>query len=361
MIGQRPVIMLGHGATCAQSLLPELMDLGVPVLTTWQAIDLVDNFHPAYFGRTGIYGQRCANKVLYNSGHVIAIGARMSRWTTGYGDYAPVAKMTVCDIDEGELHRFPFAEQVCMNARQFVAELCAKKVPEMYDWRRQCDSWRKEFPWLEPIHQSKDYINSHDFAFRLMGHMRQDEIVVTDAGSACTGPFQVMAFRPPQRLMTSGGLGEMGCAIPAAIGAAIASNKRVLCFVGDGAAMLNLQELQTIRHRNLPIKIFVFANDGYAMIRGTQRNTLEGRYVAVNAATGVSCPNFERVAQAFNIPAMTAHTPYDMELVFQGMQADGPFLAQIMLDPEQVYGPKLQPVRREDGTIENAVFERMSP
>ena len=360
-LGPKPVIIIGHGCTSAKNLLPELMDLGIPVLTTWQAIDLVDNYHPCYMGRTGIYGQRAANKIIYSASDVLVIGARMSIWTTGYGDWAPNALIRFYDVDEEEMGRFPLALHHKMEARRAVSELASMRPPEIYAWREQCDAWRKEFPWLEPMHISNDSINSYDFAASLQEHLREDEIVVTDAGSACVAPFQVMRFKPPQRLMTSGGLGEMGCALPAAIGASIASDKRVLCFVGDGAMMLNLSCLETIAHRNLPVKIFVFANDGYAMIRGTQKNTLEGRYVAVNEATGVSCPDFGRIAEAFKIQSDTIWKPRHMENVFRNINHDGPYIAEIMLDPDQVYGPKLQPVRNEDGTIGNAVFSEMSP
>lgn len=160
----------------------------------------------------------------------------------------------------------------------------------------------------------------------------------------------------------------MGCALPAAIGAAIASDKRVLCFVGDGAMMLNLSCLETIFQRKLPIKIFVFNNDGYAMIRGTQNTTLGGRYVAVNEATGVSCPSFVKVGSAFNIDSIYMSGQRLKEIPEQvwdeiKMMLDSPYpaLCEVLLDPNQVYGPKLQPKRNADGTIANAVFSEMSP
>ena len=360
-IGARPVILLGMGCTGSKDLLPELMSLGIPVLTSWQAIDLVDNYHPAYFGRPGIYGQRAANHILYHSDHVIAIGCRLSIWTVGYGEFAPHAKLTICDIGFDELKRFPNADIRHIDARHFIKELLAARIGDISEWQSICRFTRNRFPWIESIHADTDYINSHGFAARLQPYLRDDEIVVTDAGSACTGPFQVMRFKPPQRLMTSGGLGEMGCALPAAIGAAIASGKRVICFVGDGAMMLNLQELATIRSNNLPIKIFVFANDGYAMIRGTQNTTLDSRYVAVNEATGVWCPDFERVAMAFDIPAVTVDSPYDAGFAFKYLSAEGPLLVQVKLDPNQIYGPKLQPIKNNDGSISNARFDQMSP
>jgi len=130
-IGDKPVILLGMGCTGSKDLLPELMNLGIPVLTSWQAIDLVDNYHENYHGRPGIYGQRAANSILYHSDHVISIGCRMSVWTIGYGEFAPDARMTICDIDFDELRRFPDADTRHIDARHFIKELLAARIGDI--------------------------------------------------------------------------------------------------------------------------------------------------------------------------------------------------------------------------------------
>ena len=174
--------------------------------------------------------------------------------------------------------------------------------------------------------------------------------------------FQGVHVAPPQRGICGGGLGEMGCALPSAIGASFARNKgEVLCLVGDGGMMINLQELQTIVHHQLPIKIIVFENDGYAMIKGTHRN-IKIPYTGVDKASGVSMPDFWEVAQAFKISTCNVRTWGDAKLFLPiMMDHKGPFLAQIHIDPEQVFAPRLQPIRNEDGTMTPPKFYELSP
>lgn len=367
--GDRPVIIVGEG--CRGANVAALLDIGAPILTSWQALDLFDSDHPLVFGRTGLYGQRCANKVLFNADFVLSIGCRLSIWTVGYGDkpFAPNARIHVVDIDETEAKKknisLPY-EFLIEDAAEFIDSIRGVSLGDMDGmpaWLNQCDYWRSIYPWVEsPAHDDTSYINSYRFMQRLNGLFKPDQVIVTDAGGACCSAFQVLRLRPPQRLMTSGGLGEMGCGIPAAIGASFARNKgEVICLVGDGAAMLNLQELQTIAHHQLPIKIIVFANDGYGMIKRTQEAAGYAR-VATDTRSGVSCPSFRLVAQAFQIGAVQIRTWEDFERVMPWfMGSDGPALCEVFIDPEQQFVPKLNPVRREDGTMGSPAFDTLSP
>jgi len=171
----------------------------------------------------------------------------------------------------------------------------------------------------------------------------------------------VLHLKPPQRLLTSGGLGEMGCALPAAIGASFARNKgEVLCLHCDGGMMMNLQELQTIVHHQLPVKIIVFANDGYGMLKHTQK-TQRMEYSGVDRATGVSCPKFNRIAYAFGIHAGVVHTWEDAEHALpQFFQAKGPALIEVQIDPEQTQQPKVS-YEMVDGVQRYCTLDRMSP
>ena len=172
---------------------------------------------------------------------------------------------------------------------------------------------------------------------------------------------QVLHLKPPQRIMTSGGLGEMGVALPAAIGASIARGGPVLCLHCDGGMMMNLQELETIAHRQLPIKIIVFSNDGYLMIKRTQR-VLGLKKAAVDKSSGVSCPNFRIVAQAFGIRAGEVRTWDDLlRALDQLFASDEPMLVEVHIDPQQPLVPKLDPIRNEDGSISSPKFDDLSP
>lgn len=353
----KPVILLGEGARGAD--MDKVMNLSVPVLTTWQAMDLVDNNHPNYFGRPGLYGQRLANKVLYASNDVIVIGARLSVWTVGYGKFNETGNIRICDIDREELTRFPFAQKYNGSAKMFIDHLMLHSDK---DWLLQCYEWKDKLPWVEsPTHDDPpNGIHSHRFVDELQKHFGPDEVIVTDMGTAMVAAFQVLRLKPPQRILTSGGLGEMGVALPAAIGASFARNKgRVICLHCDGGLMLNLQELQTILHHNLPIKIIIFDNRGYEMIKGTQRN-LNLAKIGVDKESGVSFPDFRRLAHAWGFAACDVTTWEDFHKAVPTMFAvEGPSVLVYHCDNPLL--PKIQPIVQKDGSITPPRFDQLSP
>jgi acetolactate synthase I/II/III large subunit len=358
----RPVILLGHGARCAGADCAPLLELGVPVITSWAAKDLVDNEHTNYFGSSGVYGNRMANRILFEADQVLAIGNRLSTWNVGYTGIRPDQQLIMVDCDAKEIEKAkPYESH--FGIRAFVAEASAFR-PATDDWQRTCNGWGAQYPWMEngTHDDSSQYINSFRFTAALQQFLRTDEVITVDAGCMMVPAFQVLSLKPPQRMMTSGGLGEMGCAIPAAIGASFARGKgEVLCIVGDGGAMLNLQELQTIVHHRLPIKIIVFNNDGYLMIKRSQ-GVLGYERSGVDRASGVSCPSFVRVADAFGIKAWPVWTWDQVSETLPAFFAHkGPALVEYFMDHEQVVAPKLDPVRAADGTISSPEFWDMSP
>lgn len=358
MIGERPVIVLGHGVRASGDDASRWLDCGLPVLTSWQSADLVDNWHPMYFGRPGIYGQRAANKIFYEADQVIAIGCRLTPWMIGHGGLRPEQNLVMVDVDATEAARFPKADWVCMDAKEFTLPKAEK--PE---WLALCNAWRLQYPWIEaPTHDDTNgYINSYRFIELLEKHLRPSEIIAVDVGAMMCPVFQGLHVKPPQRLITSGGLGEMGCALPASVGASFATDKgEVLCLVGDGGMMMNLQELQTVVHHKLPVKIIVFENDGYGMIKGTHKN-LKIPYTGVTKDSGVSMPDFCAIADGFGIGTLDIRTWHEAKRLLPEVLAHkGPFLMQVHIDPEQTYAPRLQPVIK-DGKITPARFDQLSP
>lgn len=359
-LSERPVILLGHGVRSANVDPSPLLDLGIPILTSWAAKDLVDNFHPNYFGSPGQYGQRIANKVLYEADQIIAIGNRMSIWNLGYLGPRPDQQLVMVDCDAHEVAKFPQADWIKQDIGSFIKGF---EVSRNYvQWKILCDSFRGDYPLMEPVHaDSNGYINSYGFTQALQPFLRPQEIIVTDCGAVMCPAFQVLRLKPPQRIMTSGGLGEMGCGLPAAIGASFATNKgEVLCLVGDGGIMINLQELQTIVHHNLPIKIIVFENDGYGMIKRTQIAGNMDR-TCVDKASGMSIPNLRAIAHSFGLAACDLYTWDDFHRAIPALfEAKGPSMVVYHLDPEQGYYPKLDPIY-VDGKPTSPRFDQMSP
>lgn len=374
---ERPVLWLGHGvrAAGAQHQVQELVEtLGIPTLVSWQACDILDSDHPLCFGRAGVYGQRAANFVLQNCDALICIGTRLAIPQVGYDltEFARAAKVAMVDIDSEELLKLGDRIQapILSDAGKFIDHFLSetKATYSRPNWIVQCEDYRQYYPVVGPEHidmqdtSGTKFINSYRFMQVLEKHFHNDQIVTTDMGTALLSGHQVLKFKDGQRMLTSTGLGEMGFGLPAAIGAAIGANREVMCLNCDGGMMLNLQELQTIAHHKLPIKIIIFNNDGYLMIKHTQKALFAGRYSGSDRKSGVTCPDFSKVAYAFDIPSFQIHTWEDVEDILPKVQSiNGPVICEVFTHPEQLFVPKLSLVQQKDGSIISPPLEDLSP
>lgn len=370
---RRPVLWLGNGFRLGggEALVPTLVErLQVPALVSWAGIDLLPSTHPLNFGRAGVYGQRGANFVLQNADLVIAIGTRLAIPQIGYvlDEFARAATVVAVDIDADEAQKHgDRVRGVVADAGTFTRALidrignepCAPR-----SWIDQCDAYRTKYPWIGPEHADPaGFLNSYRFMDRLNGHLKPDQVIVTDMGTALLSGHQVLRIEAGQRLMTSTGLGEMGYGLPGALGASFARDRgEVMCLNCDGGMMMNLQELQTMVHHRLPIKLFIFNNDGYLMIKHTQNNLFKGRHYAVDRQSGVSCPDFGALAAAFGIPAFQVRTWDDFDRVLPAVQAEaGPVICEVFMHPEQLFVPKLSLAAQPDGSIVSPPLEDLSP
>lgn len=372
---KRPVIWLGHGIRLAGGvdLLPELLKtIPAAYLVSWAGIDIINSDHPNVYGRAGVYGQRSSNFILQNADYVLTIGTRLAIPQIGYdtSELARAAKFVVVDIDPAELAKYPerFNQTVCADARDFIETLLQfstpSPIPEPTEWIKQCRHYQAQFPLLGPEHEDKGgFINSYQFMNRLNSHFKPDQIVVTDMGTALLSGHQILQFKKGQRLMTSTGLGEMGYGLPAAIGASFARNRgEVLCLNCDGGMMMNLQELQTVVHHQLPIKLVIFNNDGYLMIKHTQKSVSNGRFSGTDKLSGVSCPDFSKLAAAFGMPAWQIRTWENFEKVIPQFQNhQGPAICEVFMHPQQPFFPKLALAVQKDGTLISPPLEDLSP
>ena len=372
---ERPLLWLGNGIRLAGAVdvLPALLDkLDVPALVSWAGIDMLDSDHPRVAGRAGVYGQRAANFTLQNCDYVLAIGTRLAIPQVGYDltELARGAQIDVVEIDgdEGRKLGSRVREFIQCDAGVFLRELSEAAtggVGSKAAWNERSAAYRRDFPWVGEEHADPaGFINSYRFMERLNGFFKPDQIVVTDMGTALLCGHQVLKFAPGQRLMTSTGLGEMGYGLPAAIGASFANERgEVMCLNCDGGMMMNLQELQTIVHHQLPIKLFIFNNDGYLMIKHTQ-NALFNKagYVGTNKSSGISCPDFSKVAAGFDIPAFQIRGWEECDDVLAKVQAaTGPVICEVFMHPEQLFTPKLGLVAKPNGDLVSPPLEDLSP
>jgi acetolactate synthase-1/2/3 large subunit len=372
---KRPVLWLGNGirlAGAAAQVTPLISRLGIPTLVSWAGIDMVDSDNPLVYGRAGVYGQRCANFVLQNSDLVVAIGTRLAIPQIGYvlDELAREAELVVVDVEECEATKLgarvtlPIIADAGILISELLKSLGNDSLAAPADWIAQCENYRGRYPWVGPEHADQPpFINSYAFMEKLVGHFKPDQVVVTDMGTALLSGHQVLKLKDGQRLMTSTGLGEMGYGLPGAIGASFARDRgEVMCLNCDGGMMMNLQELQTMAHHRLPIKLFIFNNDGYLMIKHTQANLYAGRGIGVDRSSGVSCPDFSKLAKAFDFPAYQIHSWEDFDRVMPLVQAEpGPVICEVFMHPAQFFVPKLSLAKQPDGTIVSPPLEDLSP
>ena len=361
---KRPVILAGHGVKLSDStelFKEKINNIQVPVLLTWSGIDILSNDHPLYFGRPGIYGQRCANFILQKCDLLIVLGSRMTLPQSGYDfkEFAREAKVIMVDVDPIESKSFVdlFIHSDC---KEFLKNL--NVTYSNNHWLDECLRISKEFPFIEEMHKDDIFPNSYKMIDKISDYLKPDQIIVTDMGTALLSGHQAIRLKDGNTMFSSYGLGEMGYGLPAALGAAFSSpNREVLCLNCDGGMMMNLQELQTIIQHNLKIKIVIFNNDGYLMIKHTQKMLFNGVYNSVNSNTGVVLPDYMKVADAFGYTKFQIKCWDDFaEYFHQFMECDNPSICEIFMPPEQEFIPKVKGVKTNN-SIFAPPLEEMSP
>lgn len=371
---KRPLILAGHGVRLSgmkDDFRKLVSQLQVPTILSWSGIDLLHDKDPFYFGRSGVSGMRHSNFIVQNCDFLLVLGTRLSLLQTGYDitQFAPHAKIAVVDVDPTEPKKHPsdkYNNIIMMDSRMFIKEMFdTKQSFAKTEWLGYCNKMKSKYPLLQECHKDggPNYLNSYHFLDKLCDNIDDDAIIVTDMGTGLLSGHYSMRLKPNQIMFTSLGLGEMGYGLPGAIGAAKAfPGRQVICLNCDGGMMMNLQELQTIVHHNMNIKIVVFNNDGYLMIKHTQNLLFKGHRTGVSTDTGLSLPNYLRVGQAFNIKSNGLDSWNDFGVAMDNLlYGKEPAILEVYMNPEQDFVPKVKGVVNADGTISPATLEEMSP
>lgn len=367
---KRPVILGGNGIKLsgARTEFQNLVNkLNIPTLLSWSGIDLLPDTHPLFFGRPGIYGQRAANFILQNSDLIIVIGSRLALPQVGYdfSQFARDAKIVIIDIDDVEASKYPNQLYLKSDCKSAIISIYNSDVlvNDIEDWISYCNRLKSEYPVISSYHLDNGYINSYKFIDKISDYLEDNHIIVTDMGTGLLSGHQSIRIKNNQTMFTSQGLGEMGYGLPAAIGAQISSpNRPVLCLNCDGGIMMNLQELHTIVDNNLPIKIIIFNNDGYLMIKHTQKSFLNAHYVSVDEKTGIGLPNFSKLMPAFGYEYYSVRDWSEFEKTVQNFISNPNMAAlEVFMDPNQEFIPKVKGILDEDGSIIAPPIEDMSP
>ena len=375
---RRPVILAGTGVRAARAVAEferVIRRLGVPVTTAWTH-DLIASDDPLYCGRPGSIGTRAGNFTVQNADLVLVLGSRLNIRQVSYNwqAFAPRAFKIQVDIEAAELAKPTVKPDLAVQAdlEEFLAILDFAlagwtRPPAHAEWLDWCRQRVMDYPVVQAHHrQFKGKINPYHFIDELFARLDGDDIVACGNATATIVPFQAGAIKPGMRLFSNSGSASMGYDLPAAIGAwfgalaARGEQKRIVCLAGDGSIMMNLQELQTIAHHRLPIKIFVLNNRGYLSIRSSQANFF-GRLVGESPDNGVGFPDFVAVATAFGIPARRVASADSAASIAEVLAAEGPQLCDVILDPGQGFEPRMSSRKLPDGSIVTPPLEDMFP
>ena len=371
----RPVILAGQGIRIADAI-DEFLDFvakyNIPVVTTYLGVDIIDSSHPQYVGRIGIKGDRAGNLSIQNSDMLIIIGSSLPVAEIGYeySQFAREAKIVVVDIDISSHKKDTIDIDLLIegNAKEFINKLSEQfnGYQEHLDekWLSTCISWREKYPVCLPEYGDlTGKINKYYFINQLSTKLNTDDVVVTDAGSAFYAGSQAVQIKQGMRYITSGALATMGYSLPASIGISVALDKRrVMCITGDGSFQQNIQELQTVVHYGLPLKIFILNNDGYLSIRFTQEKYFDKRFIGESSISGVSFPDSEKIAKAYGIKFFRVSENHDLDNVLeQVLDYDGPVICEIMNPRDQLIIPTVASEKLDDGTMVSKPLEDMYP
>jgi len=375
---KRPVLYVGNGIRLAgayKQFLSLVELLKIPVLTSYAGYDLMPSSHPYFFGRGHAFGQRAANFVLQNSDLLLSIGARLDIRTIGftYKAFARKAYKIMVDVDMKEIKKPILSIDLPINydVKDFIEEMIEQinenkfnlKISDWLEYGRKLNN--KYSVVLKEYWQEKNYVNPYCFIETIGKHLQPNELIVESNG---VGPlncmYQAFYVKPGQRIILNNGCSQMGYGLPAAIGVAFAADKkqRVICFDGDGSIQLNIHELQVMKHYNLPIKLFIYSNDGYLSIKNTQNNLFAGKHVAVDKESGVSCPDIVKIGKAYGIKTERINNHTDMERKIKKVLVyPGPIICDINALRQLILSPKLMAKKLPNGQFASPPLEDMGP
>lgn len=346
---ERPLLLIGHGVRLSNSVkeIRELVDkLGIPFVVSWGGFDIISHDHPLFVGDIGVYGSRGGNFAIQNCDLLISIGSRLDTRQTG-GDLKTFSRESfkvMVDIDENEINKgrglFIDLPIVC-DAKQFIREWLGSTVSTdvSTEWKTSCSKYKRLK--LDNRELKTDVLTSYEFLEYLNTQLPDNSIIIPDEGGHLVWSMQSLTPKNNQRVFSNFGNSSMGYGLPAAIGASIGNTSPVICIDGDGGFQMNIQELQTVKHYNLPIKIFIINNSCYGIIKQFQDSYFNSRYIATEEQD-YSVPDFVKIATAYGIKAVEANKSNYQEVIELALKEKSSILVNVVIDREQKLTPKLE-------------------
>jgi len=371
---ERPILLVGNGVRLAGAKreMQELIQrLGVPVLLTWLSHDLLPEANKLLVGRPGPVAPRGPNFALQNSDWLLTIGARLDMVLTGYAHdrFARAANKIMVDIDPAEIRKMktPIAVPVCADAKAFIQEMLRQSDrvghQDRSDWMARCREWKTTYPVVLPEYRAQKLVSTYVLADVLSDELEGNDVIVSGSSGAGIEIFLlVFRVKEGQRVLLTTALGAMGYGLPASLGACLASGrKRTILVDGDGGFQLNLQELETLVRLQLPVKMFILNNQGYASIR-TSQSRYFGRLSGADATSGLTLPDLGKVATAYGLAFMQIKDQGDLaEQVRTVLNTSGPVICEVWTPPDEPRAPSLASMQRPDGSMVSKPLEDLWP
>jgi acetolactate synthase-1/2/3 large subunit len=348
--------------------------LKVPALLTWKSMDMLPEDHPYFAGRPGSVASRGSNFTQQNADCIVVVGARldMPQIAFSHKNFARGARKVLVDVDAKELAKFDMTIDVAVNAdakdflRELIAQLKDAVLPDASAWLKKSKEWLAKYPVVLPEYWQEDggVVNPYVLVETLSEQCMAEDVLAPGSSGACSDIFlQCFQMKAGQRVVNSPSLGAMGTGLPGAIGSCLASGRRrTICVNGDGGFQLNIQELETVRRLNLPIKYFVWCNGTYASIIAAQRNHFKGHLVGSDPSSHLTLPDLNKVAAAYGIHTMEIKDQTNIrEQVAAVLAYDGPVVCAVHMSSDQATVPRATASTRADGTIVSLPMEDMAP
>jgi acetolactate synthase-1/2/3 large subunit len=373
---KKPIIISGYGirsANAEKEFKKFLKITKIPLVTSWNTIDLLSSNSEQNLGRCGVFGDRASNYAVQSADLLIVLGSRMSTAQVGYMNdmFATKSKKIYVDISKKELEKKTFVADIKleMDVKFFLNQLNSILTKKKLV-KKNIDKWKKKTFFLKKkyltVNEHKNVIPGYTNSFRFINNLskvsKPGDVIVTDMGTSFTCTMQAFQAKENQRLFTSSGLASMGYGLPASIGSCIGNKKKkTICITGDGGLMFNLQELQTVKQYKLPIKLFVIDNDGYLTQKLMQIKNFK-RYVGAHPNSGVSCPNFIKVAKSFNIKTSVINNDRNqIKRIENVLKGNDPHLCVVKIPPMQPLTPRVVMTMNKDGTFKRTGLENVAP
>ncbi len=369
---KRPLILVGNGVHICKAekkFLNFLNKSNIPFLTTWNASDISPSNNNLYFGRPGLFGNRIANFAIQSCDLLLILGTRLSVPITGYQmkNFSPLSKKIIVEIDKKEIFKRKFKTDLKINDNlaiflENINKKISNKIQKKKIWLKKLKELKVYLNEDNKYKKNKNYINSFRFINTLSEELRGNENIVTDMGTSFTCTMQSFKIKKNQRLFTSSGIAAMGFGLPGIIGAYFGDKqKKTICITGDGGLMFNIQELQTLKNYNIPVKIFIINNGGYLTMKLMQKKNFK-KFVGADKVSGLTLPNFLEVAKSFGFETIKLKNENKLNFKIQKiLNSKKAVVCEIFIPPMQELVPRVQTQMNKDGTFQPAMLDNMYP